>query len=69
MLNIYGTGKGAVEQFKLYHLCKKFIVEVVDKVLMYFLPLKKEKKNLFKHSFWLHRTEKSQTLTAVHIHN
>ena len=40
MLNIYGTGKGAVEQFKLYHLCKKFIVEVVDKVLMYFLPLK-----------------------------
>ena len=27
--------------FQLYHLRKTFIVEVVDEILMYFLPLKK----------------------------
>ena len=38
MLDLNGTGKGAVRQFQLYHPRKTFIVEGVDEVLMYFLP-------------------------------
>ena len=46
MLDLNGTGKGAVRQFQLYHPRKTFIVEGVDEVLVYFLSLKKLNKNL-----------------------